>query len=309
MKVKVRKIKGLTNELVLPDPIDQVDYPQPRNPALPRNFWLGCAAGQRGSGKTALSIRLGKDMEKSGMVASNGKVVPQRIILITPTYQANPSYKRLKHLDKKDVHNNYTDKLLVDIVEGIKADREATINYNKAIRLWQQFMRLIRQDKDPLKVMQKDHLQLLSAQTNGFRNDPAVPPHPDGCVVTLILDDLLGSPAFSLNRGNYLGQVCCNSRHYFLNVLILTQRLRQCVPLVRANITLLMLYRCMSKSIILEEMYPVVSGLLTEEEFLALYSAATQDNKYDAFVVDTTARDPQYLFRRNLDQTLSLDRV
>ena len=306
MKVRVQKLKGLTNELVLPDSMDRVDYPQPKNPALPRNFWLCVAAGQRGSGKTALSIRLLKDMETSGMVTPSGKPVPQRLILITPTYAANPAFKQLKHLDGKDIHNNYTDKLLVDIVEEIKADREATINYGKAIKLWKQFLKLIKQDKDPLKIMDKEHLKLLSCQTNGFRDDPVVPPHPLGCVVTLVLDDLLGTPAFSLNRGNYLGQVACNSRHWFLNVLILTQRLKQVVPLIRANITLLMLWRCMSKAIIVEEMYPVVSSLLTEEQFLALYAAATQGNKFDAFTVDTTATDPKHLFRINLDKAISL---
>ena len=306
MQVKIKKIRGLTNDLVVPDKIDQVEYPQPKNPALPRNFWLGVLAGQRGSGKTALGVRLMMDMQESGMRTTTGKTVPQRIILITPTYAANPAFKRLKHLDKADIHHAYTDKLLVDIVEEIKRDREATINYNKAIKLWQQFCKLVRHDRDPLKIMDRDHLRLLSSMTNGFRDDPVVPPHPDGCVVTLILDDLLGSPAFSLNRGNYLGQVACNSRHYFLNVMILTQRLRQAVPLVRANITLLMLWRCMSRSIIIDEMYPVVSSLLTEDQFVALYEAATRNNKFDCFTVDTTAHNPDHLFRRNLDETLRL---
>jgi len=244
-------------------------------------------------------------MEQSGMYDKSGKPVPQKLILISPTTQSNLAFKRLKHLDKKDIHESYTDKLLHDIVDEIKADRTKTLRYHKACFLWKIFKSYLARDKDPLLKMSQEDLQLLTAETQGFREDPIVPPNPRGCVVTLILDDLLGSPAFSLNRGNFLGAVACNSRHWFLNVLVITQRLKQCPPLIRANCTLLMHWRCMSKKIMLEEIFPCLSALVDEQTFLALFEAATRDNKYDALVVDTTATDPKNLFRKNLNQSLS----
>ena len=44
-----------------------------------------------------------------------------RTHLISPTIQANEIYQSLNSLDmKKDTHENYTDKLIVDIIDDIK---------------------------------------------------------------------------------------------------------------------------------------------------------------------------------------------
>ena len=164
-----------------------------------------------------------------------GREVPQRVILVSPTSEANPAFRRLTHLDDKDIYPNYTDKLLLDLMKEIKADRLATKQYKKACILWKDFKRYLARDKDPLLIMDKLELQLLSSQTNGFRDEPIKPAHPLGLVVHLVLDDCVSSPAFNLNRGNAFSGFCLNSRHYWTNVLLCTQRLKQIQPIIRSN--------------------------------------------------------------------------
>lgn len=304
MKVRMSKLKTLTNDLVKPDPIHQEEYPQPRNKDLPKCFFLAGIAGARGSGKTALTIRLLKDYEDCGFTC-NGKKVPQVIKLISPTSESNPAFKKLKHLDKADIHENYTDALLLKLMEEIKADRMATKKYKQAMHLWKIFQTLLAKDKDPYFLMNKEDLALLAGMTNGFKDDPMKPAHPDGRVVHLVLDDCVGSPCFRLSRNNAFSGFTLNSRHYWTNIVLLSQRAKQIPPIIRSNLSLVAIFRTMSEKLLLEEVFPIVDALVSEEQFLALYDVATQENKYDCLLIDTMAEKGKE-FRKNLNQVLQL---
>ena len=304
-QVTLKKVKALTNELVKADKVHQESYPQPKNKDLPRNFFLAGFAGSRGSGKTALAIRLLKDYEESGMFDEKGNRVPQIIKLISPTSESNPAFKQLKHLADEDVHQSYSDKLLLNLVEEVKKDRLLTRKYKQACYLEKVFNKHIRRGVDPMLAMEKKDLHLLSAETNGFRDHPKVPPHPYGVVVHLILDDCVSSPAFRLARDNVFSGFCLNSRHYWSNILLLSQRAKQIPPIIRSNITLLAIWRTMSSRLLLEEVWPLVSGILTEQDFITYYEAATQASKWDCLVIDTMAEEGKQI-KRNLDQIMSL---
>lgn len=301
----LKKVKALTNELVKADKVHQESYPQPRNKDLPKNFFLAGFAGSRGSGKTALCVRLLKDYEISGMYDEKGHKVPQRIILVSPTSESNPAFKQLAHLADEDVFQSYSDKLLLGIVEDIKKDRLLTRKYKQACYLEKQYVKHIRADRNPLLAMEKKDLQLLHAETNGFRDHPKAPPHPYGQVVHLVLDDCVSSPAFRLARDNSFSGFCLNSRHMWTNILLLSQRAKQIPPIIRSNLTLLAIWRTMSSKLLLDEVWPIVSGILSEDDFLTFYEAATKDNRYDCLLIDTMAEEGKQI-RRNLDQVMAL---
>ena len=304
-QVTVTKIKNLTNDLVKPAKIDQIPYPQPRNKSLPKSFFLAAFCGARGSGKTALCIRLLKDYEESGIFDEKGNRVPQIIILVSPTSESNASFKQLMHLEPENTYQQYTDKLLLGITEGIKKDMTLTRRYKQACYLEKIFNKHISRNRDPLLAMKREELQLLSAETNGFRDHPKVPPHPFGCVTHLVLDDCVSSPAFHLARSNAFSGYCLNARHYWSNVYLLSQRCKQIPPIIRSNVTLLAMWRS-SLTLLLEEVWPLVDDILPDEnDFLALFQAATQQNKYDALVIDKQA-DAGAQVRKNLDQMLHL---
>lgn len=305
MKVQVKKLKGLTNELVKAFPLDEEPYPHPRNKNLPDSFFLAGFAGSRGSGKTQMTVRLLKDLEESKYYDEKGKEVPQRVILVSPTSEANPQFRRLSNLDDKDIYPNYTDKLLLSLMEEIKADRLATKKYKKACILWKQFRKYIMKDRDPLLIMDKLDLQLLSGETNGFRDEPTKPAHPNGQVVQLVLDDCVSSPAFKLNRTNAFSGFCLNSRHYWTNIILCTQRLKQIQPIIRSNLTLVAIWRTMSHKLLIEEIWPVCSGILTEQQFLAYYEAAVKNCKWDCLTIDTRSPEGSQI-RRNLNEVMIL---
>lgn len=304
-RVSLKKLKKVPAEMVKPLPIDEEPYPQPRNPDLPRMFWLWAMCGQRGSGKTQLAIRALLNYELCGFSDADGHDVPMRIVLFSPTYAANPAYKRLKTIDKGDVHEIYTDAALLKVMKETEEDRQATRDYKKACVMWKRFQGLIRRDKDPLLLMPQDDLKFLSAKTCGFQDEPQVPPHPHGRVTFLILDDCLSSSAFSLNRQNRFSGHCCNSRHGWTNILVLSQRLKQLPPVVRANLTVLSHWRLMSTKILCEEVWPSVSQLLTEDDFLTLFHTATSANTFDCLTIDTTA-EPGKTVKRNLNEIMTL---
>lgn len=303
-KVRIQQLKTVSTEVVVPDALDIEPYPNPRNPDLPKMFWLGAMCGSRGSGKTMACIRLLKNYEECGIATSEGKPVDQRIVLFSPTFDANPSFKRLKHLDKKDIHRNYTEKALFDVVDGIQKDRAATRRYKQACFLWKQFVLLTSRDIDPMLKMRREDLQLLSSETNGFREPPVAPPHPLGQACFLVLDDCLSTSAFSLNRLNKFCGFAMNSRHSWTCVLILSQRAKQIPPAIRTNLSLLMHWKLMSNKVLLEEIYPLVSNLVSEPDFLALFEVATS-KLHDSFTVDMTA-DAGRQFKRNLSEIMTL---
>ena len=304
-QVTVTKIKALTNELVKAAKIDQIPYPQPRNKDLPKSFFLAGLCGSRGSGKTALCIRLLKDYEESGIFDEKGNRVPQVVILVSPTSESNPAFKQLKHLSTENTYHQYSDKLLLGIIEEIKRDMSLTRRYKQACYLEKIFNGHISKGQDPLLAMKRDDLHLLSAETNGFRDRPKVPPHPYGCVTHLVLDDCVSSPAFNLTRSNVFSGFCLNARHFFTNIYLISQRAKQIPPIIRSNITLLAMWRA-SLTLLCDEVWVLVDEILPhQEDFLALFKAATGANKYDALVIDKQADEGRQI-RRNLDSLLQL---
>ena len=78
-------------------------YPQCRDTNLPRLFFVALFVGSRGSGKTYSASKLLKMYEHFG-IYSKGNEVYQRIILMSPTQNANPCFKALKNLSEEDIH-------------------------------------------------------------------------------------------------------------------------------------------------------------------------------------------------------------
>ena len=75
-------------------------YPQCLDSNTPQKYFLALFVGARGSGKTYLLTKLLKTLEEK-KIYENGKVVPQRIILISSTAHSdsNRVFKSLKNLD------------------------------------------------------------------------------------------------------------------------------------------------------------------------------------------------------------------
>ncbi|KXZ46578.1 hypothetical protein GPECTOR_42g789 [Gonium pectorale] len=162
-------------------------YLVPLDPSLPRLYFVSLFVGSRGSGKTYSAVKLLKAYELAGIADADSPhtKVGQRVVLFSPTHDANPVFTSLAHLDEADID---TDTKLLEVVEDVKREREATAEYRRLMRLYRKFLRC--RSIDELEADELFELQRMDC------NPPQEPRYPNGCVTFFVLDDLIGSSAF-----------------------------------------------------------------------------------------------------------------
>ncbi len=120
-----KKLEGFNNKLVF----DKLNYPQCSCGKCFQFYFNSLHIGARQSGKTHLVIQMIRHWEKN-KIMRDGVEYKIRTILISPTIQANQVYQSLESLDmKKDAYDDYSDKILLDILDDIKADKKRYDKY------------------------------------------------------------------------------------------------------------------------------------------------------------------------------------
>jgi hypothetical protein len=279
-------------------------YPLPLDPNSPRMYFVCLAIGSRGSGKTFSIVKLIKQYEKFGILnQETQEKTAQRVILFSPTIEANPIFNSLKYLDEKDIMTNYTDDKLVEVIADIKYETDQTKDYQRKLALWHKFVK--HSKKKPEKIAQiftPEELQELEMM--GYE-EPLKPLYPDGCVVFMVLDDLIGSSAFKSTGKSALTNLVLKNRHLGVNILIATQSLKSIPKPIRLNTSVFVMYRFSNKKVVLDDLYIEVSSILTPDEFEQLYDYCTKED-HDAMVLDFTGGDKINRFRRNFDERVKI---
>lgn len=273
-------------------------YPQPRDKGqhLPRNY-IGClSVGATGSGKTFAIVQLIRSMEIAGIYDNDSKKVDIRTILIAPSAHANPVYKTLESLDQEDIHLDYSDGLIADIKEQIKEERENTEEYKEKLALYEKMLRM--KHEDDLTLEELFQLDQMNWQP------PEPPKYPNGCVVNLILDDLLGSEAFKSVGKSIVNNLWIQRRHFGINMYIATQNYKSIPKPIRTNANVFFLFRFGNSKILAEDIYPELSRVLKDEkQFIELFEHATSTNERDFLFIDLT-KPPERTFRRGWENYL-----
>jgi hypothetical protein len=283
-----KKIKGRDN---LPIKHKNIPYPQPKEDSgLPLNFFVALCIGARGSGKTYSVCKLIKYYEQEGIYDKAGNRHEIRTIIISPTIRSNPIFYTLNSLDRDtDVYENYSDKLIEDIVADIEEENAIIIKYQEDIKLYNKFLKI-----ESLDELTK--LELLKLYAMNFER-PIDPPYKHTRINNLILDDLVGGTAYKATGKSALTNLIIKNRHKQINVFILSQSSKQVPKIIRINASLLLLYKFNSDTL-LDDLYETVSGCLTPEQFKKLYTESTKE-KYNFLCVDTTKKNPE--FKQNFD--------
>lgn len=298
--ISTEHIENWNNKVV---PHKKNKYPIPIDQNSPRMYFVNLAVGSRGSGKTFSIVKLIKQYEKFGIMNQvTQEKCDQRVILFSPTIDANPIFNSLKHLDEKDIITNYSDDKLVNVIEDIKEENEQTKEYQRKLALYKKFLKHSKKTPEKLALIFTPE-EIMDLEMMDWQ-EPEKPTYPNGCVVFMVFDDLIGSNAFKSVGRSALTNLVLKNRHLGVNILIATQSMRGIPKNIRLNTSLFILYRFANKKIILEDVYEEVSGRLTPQQFEAMYDFATE-NDHDAMVIDlTNTPNKNLMWRRNFDTTI-----
>jgi len=292
-----KKLKGFDNKLLY----DKLNYPQCSCGACPRFYWNMLNIGSRGSGKTYTVVQMIKHYEKH-KITRDGVEYKLRTHLISPTIQANEIYQSLDSLDmKKDAHDDYSDKLILDIIEDIKAKKAEYDKYLLYKTSYEKFMRTPESKYEKLYDTDPEIFNLLEEydyiHPSDYKHEPPK-------VNIIILDDLLGSDAFTRKTKSFLTNAMIKNRHSGVCFALLVQSIKAVPKNIRLNCSVFQLAAFKNKKIILSDIYEEVSNVINLEQFEELYDYATS-KPYGSLIIDTTNGKR---FLSNLDSELFFDK-
>lgn len=301
MTIKEIKLPKLNNK---PPKFKEIVYPAPKNPDIQRPYFVCIAAGARGTGKSYSIVKCIKNQEESGFIDPiSGNDVPIRTMLMSPTVQGNPIFTALKSLDEDDIIDDYSHSKLQEILNELKYEKNKTKEWQEYLKAWNKFSKMTPEQFR--RWDDEEAIALLFSKDFVNPKDLEPPRYPNGVICNIILDDCLSSDAFSTKKGNTLLKSVLNGRHYGINIFIAAQNLKSVNKAIRGNTELFMLFKFCSQKIVLDDLYPEISALVTQEQFLELYSYATKDD-HDCLVIDKKAEKGKK-FKKNLDVVLTFD--
>jgi len=302
MHINEVKISHLDNK---PVKFKGIIYPIPIKENIQAPFYCAIACGLRGSGKTYAIVKMLQNAEKSGFIEPRtGEKCAIRHILFSPTIHGNPIFNTLKYLDEDDIHNDYSEAKLQEVLDELQADREETDERLRYIDAYNKFSKMSKKEFEKWRDVES----ILMLEQYDFANPRELPPikYPNGCITNIILDDCLSNKeAFSSKKVSVLNKLVLNGRHYKANAIIASQNLKAINKSIRINTQVWMLFRTKSMKVLMDDIYPEVSNILTEDEFLQIYEKATQ-NENDFLCIDEKDKK-ENRFKRNFDVILKIE--
>lgn len=275
-----KKLEGFNNKLKY----DVLNYPKCECGKCPRFYWNMLNIGARGSGKTYTIVQMIKHYEKH-KIMKDGVEYKLRTHLISPTIQANEIYQSLESLDmKKDAHDDYSDALLLSILDDIKQKKKEYDKYLLYKKYYDKFNRTSESKLDLLYDQEPEIFHLLEEYDYQHpKNIKHEPPK----VNIIILDDLLGSDAFTKKTKSVLTNAMIRNRHMGICFALLVQSIKAVPKNIRLNCSVFQLATFKNKSVILQDIYEEISNVVDIDTFEKLYDHATA-KPYGSLIIDTT---------------------
>jgi hypothetical protein len=284
----------------LPTPyfkINKSNEPQSKNPNLPPLFFSCLIVGSKNSGKSYAMTSLLKMFEENPIYDTRGNELEQRIIIFSPTAlnETNIVFKNLKNLSPDDIHLEYTDEKLEEILEEIKFHVDEVNKYEKYLKV------LDKYDNTNIQLTDDEYWLLYY---NNF-----LPMQEQKHIITHIcFDDLIGDKnTFKKSRDSGLVKFLLKHRHLYTNVFITTQYINAIQPIIKNNIDIFCLFKYANLKDVINKFYPVVSGIMLEEQFQELYKHCTQEKYNFLTVISHNKLKGRLLIRKNWNVNLRLN--
>lgn len=241
--------------------------PQSINENLPSLFFSCLIVGAKNSGKSYAMTSLLKLFEVNPIYDSRGNKLEQRIILFSPTAlnETNSVFKNLKYLKDEDIHLEYSDSLLEEILTDIKQHINDVEEYEK-------YENVIEKYKNSNKKLTNDEYYLL-------HKNRLIPITKKKHIITHIcFDDLIGSrEAFKKSRDSGIVKFLLTHRHLYTNIFFTSQYINAIPPIIKNNIDIFCLFKYANINDVISKFYPVVSGIMKEDKFKELYEHSSQE--------------------------------
>jgi hypothetical protein len=268
-----KKVQNIDDKPIL---IKKKNVPQSINKSLPLLFNTSLFIGGKGTGKSYKLVELLKNYEQSKIKDNDNIEYEMRTIIIAPTINsgANEVYKILKSIDyENDVHLEYTDELLLSILDDIKEKQEAYDEYLNYMKIFNKFKKLKNIEK-----LNDDELMIL--EENDFMPIEEVKPK----ITWIIFDDLIGSGAFNKKAKSLINNLVIKHRHLKTNLIFTTQSFKAIPAIIRTNIDIYCIFKSSSYNEILNKVYQDISGFIKYDDFIEAYEYATKD-KHDCLTI------------------------
>lgn len=278
-------------------------YPVPYKKHISPPYYIFCGSGARGSGKTFGIVKHIQNAEQSGFYDPITKdEVKIRTFLFSPTAESNPVFNALKSLDENDIINEYTDEKLMEIIEQIKEERKNLKDYRAYVEAYKKYEKM--SEAELRRCTDYEFLGLLQYYDYVDYRELE---KPDQYIYMIILDDCItNKSAFSSKKSSALTKAILNSRHIGICLYIATQHIKMVSKAVRGNVDIWQLFKTKNEQLLIDDIYPELSALLSPEEFLTLYHYATSASDNDSLVYDGKEPDKQNRFKLNFDVILQL---
>ena len=207
-----------------------------------------------------------KMFEENPIYDIHGNELEQRIILFSPTAlnETNAVFKNLKHLDPDDIHLEYTDEILEEILIEIKHHIDEVNQYEAYLKVLNKYNNTKQQLTDEeYWIIYKNNFLPIEEKRH--------------IITHFCFDDLIGDKqVFKKSRDGGLVKFLLKHRHLYTNIFITTQYINAIQPIIKNNIDIFNIFQYANIKDVIRKFNPVVSGVMLEEQFEELYKHSTQ---------------------------------
>jgi hypothetical protein len=286
-----RKLDGFQNQLKY----DKLNYPQCTCEKCFQFYFNSLHIGARQSGKTYSVVQMIKHWEKN-KIMKDGQEYKLKTYLISPTIQANEIYQSLESLDmKKNAYDDYSDTLLLNILDDIKAEKK---RYDKYLLYKKYYEKFNKTPENKLEKLYDEEPEIFELLEQYNYENPKNIKEEYAKVHIIILDDLLGSDAFTKKTKSVLTNAMIKNRHMGVCFALLVQSIKAVPKNIRLNCSVFQLASFKNKKVILEDIYDEVSNVIGINQFEELYDYATS-KPYGSLIIDTTNKGKRFLSNLN----------
>lgn len=285
MTIIEQPLTGFNNKLSY----SKLNYPQCscQNSQCPRFYFNAIYCASRSSGKTFSCCTLIKHYEKHKII-KDGNIHPIRTFLISPTIDANPIFTSLQSLDmEKDTYDTYSDELLLNIIDDIKAVKEECDEFAEYVKFYKIFIKTPESKFNELYDSNPEAFMKLEQQDFAHYDDIPQPRYKAHPINMIILDDMMCNGAFSNKAKSALTNAFIKNRHMGICFHILVQSLKSVPKNMRLNSNVFFLGKFQNHAMVLSDIYEEISDAVSIEQFDELYTHATSE-KYGALILDLT---------------------